>query len=339
MLAGKDVQFLCVGRKGYDILKRGYREQIVELIDFKSVRKISFAEAQLVGDKVVGRFEAGEFDVATLYYSEFRNVISQVPTGLQLIPAAPVIDEDEDTELKTEGGGVYEYEPGAAEILDALVPRNIRVQIFRALLENDASEQGARMTAMDNATRNAGDMIDRLTLQFNRTRQAQMTTELIEIISGAELLSAGARGRVGGRRAGQPRVSVHLHQDRQDRRNLDRGEPQPDHGAGRHRDADRPVRRRPPPAKLRDAARPGPRPHARPPGASAAGATDLAGLSDLLRRARADRQELSTVRDAQEFATAQQGPLGAILERVHGGGSLPGERRDVHRTVGKVSGR
>ncbi|ORE93445.1 F0F1 ATP synthase subunit gamma [Acuticoccus yangtzensis] len=188
MMAGKDVKILCVGRKGYDILKRNHMDKIVELIDFKSVRKIGFTEAQLVGDKVVARFEAGEFDVATLYYAEFRNVISQVPTGLQLIPAAPVIGEDEDTELKAEGGGVYEYEPGAAEILDALVPRNIRVQIFRALLENDASEQGARMTAMDNATRNAGEMINRLTLEFNRTRQAQITTELIEIISGAESL-------------------------------------------------------------------------------------------------------------------------------------------------------
>ncbi|UOM36308.1 F0F1 ATP synthase subunit gamma [Acuticoccus sp. I52.16.1] len=188
MLAGKDVQFLCVGRKGFDILKRGYRDRIVELVDFKSIRKISFAEAHLVADKVVSRFEAGEFDVATVYYSAFQNVISQVPTGQQLIPAAPIIGEDEDTELQAEGGGVYEYEPSAAEILQALVPRNIRVQIFRALLENDASEQGARMTAMDNATRNAGDMIDRLTLEFNRTRQAQITTELIEIISGAESL-------------------------------------------------------------------------------------------------------------------------------------------------------
>ena len=188
MLAGKDVQFLCVGRKGFDILKRSYREQIVELIDFKAVRKISFAEAQLVADNVVRRFEAGEYDVATVYYSAFQNVISQVPTALQVIPAAPTLDEDEDTELQAEGGGVYEYEPDAAQILEVLVPRNIRVQIFRALLENDASEQGARMTAMDNATRNAGDMIDRLTLEFNRTRQAQITTELIEIISGAESL-------------------------------------------------------------------------------------------------------------------------------------------------------
>ncbi|RAI03606.1 F0F1 ATP synthase subunit gamma [Acuticoccus sediminis] len=188
LLAGKDVEFLCVGRKGYDILKRAYREKIIEVIDFKAIRKITFAEAHLVGDKVIDLFEAGRFDVATLYYSEFRNVISQVPTGLQLIPAAPIISEGEDTELHAEGGGVYEYEPDASEILEALVPRNIRVQIFRALLENDASEQGARMTAMDNATRNAGEMINRLTLEFNRTRQAQITTELIEIISGAESL-------------------------------------------------------------------------------------------------------------------------------------------------------
>ncbi|WP_420394452.1 F0F1 ATP synthase subunit gamma [Acuticoccus sp.] len=185
--AGKDVRYLCVGRKGFDILRRGLRDRIVDVIDFKSVRRIGFGEAQLVADRVVAMFEAGEFDVATVFYAEFRSVISQKPTGLQLIPAAPS-GGGEEAELKVEGGGVYEYEPDAAQILEALVPRNIRVQIFRALLENAASEQGARMTAMDNATRNAGEMIDRLTLEFNRTRQAQITTELIEIISGAESL-------------------------------------------------------------------------------------------------------------------------------------------------------
>ncbi|MBJ3775280.1 F0F1 ATP synthase subunit gamma [Acuticoccus mangrovi] len=186
MAAGKEVKFLCVGRKGFDILRRLFREQIVGLIDFKSVRRVGFQQAHEVGDKLVDMFEAGEFDVATLYYAEFRSVISQKPTGLQLIPAAAEVHaSEEDTHA---GNAVYEYEPDATDILDALVPRNIRVQIFRALLENAASEQGARMSAMDNATRNAGEMIDRLTLQYNRTRQAQITKELIEIISGAEAL-------------------------------------------------------------------------------------------------------------------------------------------------------
>ena len=186
MAEGKEVRFLCVGRKGYDILRRSYRSQIADLIDFKSVRRVGFGEATLVGDRVVGMFEAGEFDVATVYYSEFRSVISQKPTALQLIPAAlPAVEE---TEPQATNDAVYEYEPDASEILGALVPRNVRVQIFRALLENAASEQGARMSAMDNATRNAGEMIDRLTMVYNRTRQAQITKELIEIISGAEAL-------------------------------------------------------------------------------------------------------------------------------------------------------
>ncbi|MCF3935872.1 F0F1 ATP synthase subunit gamma [Acuticoccus sp. M5D2P5] len=191
MAAGKTVKFLCVGRKGYDILRRGFRDQIVDVMEFKSVRRISFTEAHLVGDRVVAMFDEGAFDVATLYYAEFRSVISQKPTGLQLIPAAAAAAdaiEHEHEHAPAAGNAVYEYEPDATEILDALVPRNIRVQIFRALLENAASEQGARMSAMDSATRNAGDMIDRLTLQYNRTRQAQITKELIEIISGAEAL-------------------------------------------------------------------------------------------------------------------------------------------------------
>ncbi len=184
---GKDVRFLCVGRKGFDVLKRGYRDRIIDVIEFKSVRRIGFNEAQQVAEKVTGLFETASFDVCTLYYSEFKSVISQTPTGLQLIPAAiPEPAEGEDA-LKGDAA-VYEYEPDPNEILEALVPRNISVQIFRALLENAASEQGARMTAMDNATRNAGEMIDRLTLEYNRTRQAQITKELIEIISGAEAL-------------------------------------------------------------------------------------------------------------------------------------------------------
>jgi F-type H+-transporting ATPase subunit gamma len=181
--AGKKVKILAVGRKGHDMLRRNWRDSIVGLVDFKAVRRISFEEARQVGERVVQMFAAGEFDVATLYYAEFRSVISQKPTSLQLIPAAVPAEAAVDA-----GGAVYEYEPSAAEILEALVPRNITIQIFRALLENAASEQGARMSAMDSATRNAGDMIERLTLQYNRTRQAQITKELIEIISGAEAL-------------------------------------------------------------------------------------------------------------------------------------------------------
>ncbi len=180
---GKTVKILCVGRKGHDMLRRNWRAQIIGLIDFKSVRRMSFEEARQVGERVLSMFAAGEFDVATVYYAEFRSVISQKPTALQVIPAAVPSDAAVDA-----GGAVYEYEPSATEILEALVPRNINVQIFRALLENAASEQGARMSAMDSATRNAGEMIERLTLQYNRTRQAQITKELIEIISGAEAL-------------------------------------------------------------------------------------------------------------------------------------------------------
>jgi len=182
---GKTVRFLCVGRKGYDILRRAYRDQIVDAIDFKGVRRVGFGEAQDIGGKVVGLFDTADFDIATLYYAEFISVISQKPTALRLIPAAAAIADEAGAST---GDAVYEYEPAPAEILDALVPRNISVQIFRALLENAASEQGARMTAMDSATRNAGEMIDRLTLEYNRTRQAQITKELIEIISGAEAL-------------------------------------------------------------------------------------------------------------------------------------------------------
>jgi len=186
--AGKAVRFLCVGRKGHDILRRNYGDRIVDLIEFKGVRSVGFTQAQEVGDRLVAMFEAGDFDVATLYYAEFRSVISQTPTGLQLIPAAAAAEAAEAEQSETGAEAIYDYEPEATVILDALVPRNIRVQIFRALLENAASEQGARMTAMDNATRNAGDMIERLTMEYNRTRQAQITKELIEIISGAEAL-------------------------------------------------------------------------------------------------------------------------------------------------------
>ncbi len=187
--AGKEVKILCVGRKGYDVLKRQHRDRMVEgsPIDFKQVKRIGFADAESVGRQVLTMFDNGEFDVCTLYFSEFKTVVEQIPTAQPLIPAK-INDASGE---KAEVGGAdaaYEYEPDEAEILADLLPRNVMTQIFRALQENAASEQGARMSAMDNATRNAGDMIDRLTLEYNRSRQAQITRELIEIISGAEAL-------------------------------------------------------------------------------------------------------------------------------------------------------
>jgi F-type H+-transporting ATPase subunit gamma len=176
---GKEVKFFCVGRKGYEQLRRTFEKQIVEHVDLRSVRQIGFANAEDIAKKVLGRFDAGEFDVCTLFYSAFKSVIAQVPTAQQIIPLV----------VEGEGGGSstsYEYEPEEDEILTGLLPRNIAVQIFRALLENNASFYGAQMSAMDNATRNAGEMIRKQTLVYNRTRQAQITKELIEIISGAE---------------------------------------------------------------------------------------------------------------------------------------------------------
>ena len=181
---GKDVKILCVGKKGYDILKRQYGELIIDRVDLREVKRIGFANADEIARQVIGLFDDGAFDVCTLFYSEFQSVITQVPTAQQIIPSTT--GEAETEEAGTDA--VYEYEPDASAILDDLIPRNIAVQIFRALLENAASEQGARMTAMDNATRNAGDMIHKLTLNYNRQRQAQITKELIEIISGAEAL-------------------------------------------------------------------------------------------------------------------------------------------------------
>jgi F-type H+-transporting ATPase subunit gamma len=181
---GKDVKLFCVGRKGYDALRRIFPRQIVDVVELRNVKQIGFANAEEIGAKVLALFAEGQFDVATLFYAEFRSVISQVPTARQLIPAevaggAPATPAT---------GAIYEYEPDEESILADLLPRNLSIQIFRALLENVASEQGAKMSAMDNATRNAGDMIDRYTLQYNRSRQAQITKELIEIISGAEAL-------------------------------------------------------------------------------------------------------------------------------------------------------
>jgi F-type H+-transporting ATPase subunit gamma len=183
---GKQVKILCVGKKGYDQLRRTYAPLIIETIEFRGVRQLALEHAEKVTEKVLGLFADGAFDVATLFYSRFRSVISQVPTAQQIIPAA--IPPDAPSQEAVLGGAVYEYEPDEAEILTELLPLNITVQIFKALLENAASEQGARMSAMDNATRNAGDMIGRLTLRYNRTRQAMITKELIEIISGAEAL-------------------------------------------------------------------------------------------------------------------------------------------------------
>lgn len=183
LAAGKKVQILCVGRKGYDVLKRYFGDELLEPVTYQGLKAIGFDQAQEVAERVLGDFDANAFDVCTLYYSKFENVISQIPTGLQIIPAS-----FDDTETPDLGGAAYDYEPEENDILDALLPRNIAVQILRALLENAASEQGARMSAMDNATRNAGEMIDDLSITYNRSRQAQITKELIEIISGAEAL-------------------------------------------------------------------------------------------------------------------------------------------------------
>jgi F-type H+-transporting ATPase subunit gamma len=183
MNQGKEVKFFCVGRKGFEQLRRNFEKQIVEHVDLRSVRQLGFVNAEDIAKKIIGRFEAGEFDVCTLFYSRFKSVIAQVPTAQQIIPLvveAPAANAGAAT--------AYEYEPEEDEILSGLLPRNLAVQIFRALLENNASFYGAQMSAMDNATRNAGDMIRKQTLIYNRTRQAMITKELIEIISGAEAM-------------------------------------------------------------------------------------------------------------------------------------------------------
>jgi F-type H+-transporting ATPase subunit gamma len=177
---GKDVKFICVGRKGFDQLKRHFEDRIIETVDLRSVRQLKFEHAGTIGQKIIALFKAGQFDVCTVFFSRFKSVIAQIPTAQQLIPA--IIPDD----AGDNGGAAYEYEPDEEDILAELLPRNISVQIFRALLENMASFYGAQMTAMDNATRNAGDMIRKQTLTYNRTRQAMITKELIEIISGAE---------------------------------------------------------------------------------------------------------------------------------------------------------
>jgi F-type H+-transporting ATPase subunit gamma len=185
LASGKTVKIMTVGRKGADNLRRDLGKSIVERKDFQGVRQINFGHAEGVAGKLLEMFEAGEFDVATLYFSEFKSVISQKPTALQLIPAK--VDEA-GVEAAKGATAIHEYEPGEEEVLGFLLSRNISTQIFRGLLENSASFYGAQMTAMDNATRNAGDMINKLTIAYNRQRQANITKELIEIISGAEAL-------------------------------------------------------------------------------------------------------------------------------------------------------
>ncbi len=184
---GKNIKIICVGKKGHDALKRQFGDQIIELITLREVKQVGYANAAEIGEKVLALFDADEFDVATLFYSKFVSVISQVPQAQQLIPASFEKDAQEAGDGDDQGAS-YDYEPGENEILEDLLPRNVSVQIFRALLENGAGEMGAKMSAMDNATRNAGEMIDGLTLSYNRQRQAQITKELIEIISGAEAL-------------------------------------------------------------------------------------------------------------------------------------------------------
>ncbi|AZO03955.1 MULTISPECIES: F0F1 ATP synthase subunit gamma [unclassified Mesorhizobium] len=182
---GKQVKIICVGKKGFDILRRDYGALILERVDLREVKTLGFVNADAVARKVIHLFNEGGFDICTLFYSQFKSVISQIPTAQQIIPAAQA-----SAAAATDNGAtaVYEYEPEPGEILSDLIPRNIAVQIFRALLENAAGEMGAKMSAMDNATRNAGDMINRLSITYNRQRQAQITKELIEIISGAEAL-------------------------------------------------------------------------------------------------------------------------------------------------------
>jgi F-type H+-transporting ATPase subunit gamma len=182
MAAGKEVKFFCVGRKGYDQLKRQYEKQIIEHVELRAVRTIGFANAEEIAGQIARLYAEGAFDVATLFFSRFKSVIAQIQTAQQIIP--PLF------EGKTADGAasVYDYEPDEEDILAELLPRNLAVQLFRALLENTASFYGAQMSAMDNATRNAGEMIRKQTLKYNRTRQAMITKELIEIISGAEAL-------------------------------------------------------------------------------------------------------------------------------------------------------
>ena len=179
---GKTLKIFTVGSKGNDQLKRSYGNYIVEKINFKGYKRISYKEAEEVGKKIIKLFNDGKFDICNIFYNKFKNVITQIPQEQQIIP----IENSDKKNKKIEN--FYEFEPEENEILNDLLPRNISTQIFKAFLENAASEQGSRMTAMDNATRNAGDLVDKLTITYNRSRQAAITKELIEIISGAESL-------------------------------------------------------------------------------------------------------------------------------------------------------
>ena len=178
---GKELKIITVGSKGNDQLKRVYGEKIIENISFKESKSANYFDAEKVGKKVIEKFESGEFDICTIFYNQFKNVITQIPQAQQIIP----LESKEDEKSSDES---YEFEPDEDEILSNLLPKNISTQIFKAMLENSASEQGSRMSAMDNATRNAGEMVDKLTIEYNRSRQAAITKELIEIISGAESL-------------------------------------------------------------------------------------------------------------------------------------------------------
>ena len=181
LAAGKTVKIITVGKKGRDVIRRDLSSYFIDHVDLTEVKRVSYGDARAIAQGILARFDGGEFDVATLFFSEFVNVVTQIPTAQQIIPAAYGSDGDD-------GAAFYDYEPDEATILADLLPRGVATQIFAALLENGASEQGARMSAMDNATRNSGDMIDKLTIEYNRSRQAVITNELIEIISGAEAL-------------------------------------------------------------------------------------------------------------------------------------------------------
>jgi len=181
---GKTLKIFTVGSKGHDQLKRAYGKYIIEKVNFKGFKKISYNEAENIGKKIIDLFNNNQFDICTIFYNKFKNVITQIPQSQQIIPIENLKKEEEKEKVQNP----YEFEPEESEILNDLLPRNISTQIFKAFLENAASEQGSRMTAMDNATRNAGDLVDKLTITYNRSRQATITKELIEIISGAESL-------------------------------------------------------------------------------------------------------------------------------------------------------
>ena len=182
---GKEIKIITVGSKGLDQIKREYGKYVIKKLNFKNKKQISFNEAEIIGKEIIELFNKDEFDKCIIFYNNFKNVITQIPQAQQIIPAEKIESNNKD---KTEEKLSYEFEPDEDEILEDLLPKNISTQVFKALLENAASEQGSRMTAMDNATRNAGDLVDKLTINYNRSRQASITKELIEIISGAESL-------------------------------------------------------------------------------------------------------------------------------------------------------